>query len=329
MKKNCQCGTTVSGCPTGKLCRPRYFPRKLITDAEMTLEQDYFRDRLRLHNRMLHGWGVVCGARVCYATSVDEGGTTTTEAWKVKVERGYVLGPYGDEIVIDADVTIDLRTTQPCVADTDVPLDYARDPWCTRPPTCEEAGTFYLAVKYRDTLSHPVRVQPVGCGCDENSCEYARSCDGYELCLLTECPDSHLNPPGPPQAGTWGAGPAPACPPCPEDPWVVLGMIDVDDDGTVTISECECRRQVLGLGHLWWTCTQIQAPTDTDDVDEVPAPGESGPDIPVEVHTSGDKPGKPTKPKKPSKPQKLVVGGGQIALPKAAGKKKGGKAGGG
>jgi hypothetical protein len=45
--------------------RPRYYARQLITSDDLTLEQDYFRNRMRLHNRMLHGWGVVCGAQVC------------------------------------------------------------------------------------------------------------------------------------------------------------------------------------------------------------------------------------------------------------------------
>jgi hypothetical protein len=167
-------------------------------------------------------------------------------------------------------------------------------------------------------------VQPVGCGCDESSCEYARLCDGYELCLLTDCPDSHLNPPGPPQAGTWGAGLSPACPPCPEDPWVVLGRIDLDDDGTVTIAECECRRHALGLGHLWWTCTpQPQGPTDTDDVD-IASHDEPARDVPVVVDRPGDKPTKPGKPQKrgkPQKPEKLPIGGRPITLSKAGGKK--------
>ena len=44
--------------------RPRYYGRQLITADDLTLEQDYFRDKLRRHNRLLHGWGVVCGAQV-------------------------------------------------------------------------------------------------------------------------------------------------------------------------------------------------------------------------------------------------------------------------
>ena len=54
-------------CQEGVLERPRYFPGQLMTPEEMILEQNYFRDKMRRHNRLLHGWGVVCGAVVCRA----------------------------------------------------------------------------------------------------------------------------------------------------------------------------------------------------------------------------------------------------------------------
>ena len=61
---NC-CSASASPCDTSIAELPRYYPRQLITPDDLTLEQNYFRDRLRRHNRLLHGWGVVCGALVC------------------------------------------------------------------------------------------------------------------------------------------------------------------------------------------------------------------------------------------------------------------------
>ncbi|PYV22134.1 MAG: hypothetical protein DMG27_18945 [Acidobacteria bacterium] len=55
--KNNGCGP-ISPCDTSIAERPRYFPRQLITPDDVTLEQDYFRNKLRRHNRLLHGWGV-------------------------------------------------------------------------------------------------------------------------------------------------------------------------------------------------------------------------------------------------------------------------------
>jgi hypothetical protein len=56
--------------PTCVLCgtaleRVRYFPRQLITADDMRAEQEFFLNKMRRHNRFLHGWGVVCAARSC------------------------------------------------------------------------------------------------------------------------------------------------------------------------------------------------------------------------------------------------------------------------
>ena len=59
------CNDGNSCFPYGIQERPRYYPRQLMTPGELTLEAEYFRDRMRRHNVYLHGWGVVCGALVC------------------------------------------------------------------------------------------------------------------------------------------------------------------------------------------------------------------------------------------------------------------------
>src|SRR5688500_6283212 len=78
--------------------RTRFFPRQLVTPDDLTQDQDYFREKLRRHNRLLHGWGVLCGACV-------RRGRGTCEA---VIDPGVILGPFGDEIVIDRAVTIDV-----------------------------------------------------------------------------------------------------------------------------------------------------------------------------------------------------------------------------
>lgn len=232
--------------------RPRYFPRQLITPADMTLEQEYFRNKLRRHNRLLHGWGVVCGALVCPMPKAKGDGL---EPWKVIVRPGYILGPYGDEIMIDCDRTLDLRTM--CLTGvTGDPCVEPADPWCSEVFVKRERGPLYVAVKYKEIMARPVRVQPIGCGCDETQCEYSRVCDGYEVCVLTECPESHKNPPKLDLEELANKGSIPQCPPCPSEPWVVLAKVEVDENGMIKkIDNCECRRMVISFGHFWWKCT--------------------------------------------------------------------------
>jgi hypothetical protein len=207
---------------------PRYFPMQLITDTELTLEQNYFRDKLRRHNLFLHGWGVVCGAAVC---RVPIPSSADFEPWKVKITPGYIIGPYGDEIYIDCEYTIDIRTGR---------ADQSQaDPFCSEPMAQSLESPVYVAVKYKEIKKRPVRVQPVGCGCDETRCEYSRLQDSYEVGILPQCPESHRD-----QQSSL-AGCLLHCPPCPSDPWVVLARVEFEDDGTITtIDPTVCRRSV-------------------------------------------------------------------------------------
>ncbi|MEE8155501.1 MAG: hypothetical protein V3T53_11165 [Phycisphaerales bacterium] len=236
----------------------------------MTLDQSYFRNRLRLHNRMVHGWGVVCGAIVCRLPApaddnsngqCDNGATDCDgyKPWKIIVKRGYILGPYGDDIVIGCDHEVDLRTIGVTGISGESTED-AEDPWCCATSTRQGDGCYWVAVKYKECKARLVRVQPVGCGCDDTRCEYSRWRDGYEIGIRDSCPDSHLNPPQLPHLPDFKGiadGRIPPCPPCPEEPWVVLAEVCVDENGCIeSIDNCSCRRLVVSFADYWWTCTE-------------------------------------------------------------------------
>ncbi|HEV7475356.1 MAG TPA: hypothetical protein VGN90_14980 [Pyrinomonadaceae bacterium] len=240
--------TQQNSCETGFLERPRYYARQLLTPAEMTLEQTYFRDKLRRHNRMMHGWGVVCGAIVCVVQKADGSGP---EPWKVKITAGDILGPYGDEIVIDKGRIIDLRTPGATGTTGENPVEQI-DPWCSQVWVEPKGGTVYVAVKYTETSCRPVRVQPNGCGCDDSRCEYSRIRDGYEFGILDNCPAHDAIPP---KLDNLTKGKNPECADCPESPWVVLAEVQVDADGSITaIDNCACRRIVISLAPFWRGC---------------------------------------------------------------------------
>ena len=250
---NCQtCGAQLE--------RVRYFPRQLLTADDMRVEQDYFREKHRRHNRYLHGWGVVCG---CEIKTLP-----TAKSWTVRVCPGYVIGPQGDEILID-----DCR-------DIDLKLGDTHDPCTVRwpcPPTGEmprdEKGTtiVYIAVRYAECMSRPARVHPAGCGCDESLCEYSRIRDSFEIKVLWQLPESHvaavkhdkawcdlvdeatLNDEESPHLF-----PVPPCPECVTEPWVVLAKVEFpahltpSTDGNkpgVKISYTD-RRVLLSTHHL-------------------------------------------------------------------------------
>src|SRR5215469_947393 len=70
--------------------RPRYFSGQLLTETDLNSEQAYLRAKLRLHNRYLHGAGVVCGLQV----------TCSDCAGNVTIQSGYAIDPCGNDIIV-------------------------------------------------------------------------------------------------------------------------------------------------------------------------------------------------------------------------------------
>ena len=226
-------------CQGETVCRPRYFPRQIITPDDLTLEQEYFRSRLRWHNLMLHGWGVVCGARVCPKRNDDGKGYVS---WTVVVERGYAIGPCGDEIILDCPRTVDLRTPgvtgvtgDPCVEPV--------DPWCSDVyETPDEDTVLYVAVRYKETRT--VR-------CASSPPAAARRQPLRVLPVVRQLRDRRAEglPDTARQSHERERKEHPACPEPATSPWLGLAAVTVSTDGVITrIDNCSCRRLVPGLG---------------------------------------------------------------------------------
>ena len=263
--------------------RPRFFPRQLVTPDDLTLASEYLRDKMRRHNRYLHGWGVVCGAMVEFPNPV--------KAWKVVIRPGYILGPCGDEILLDRDICFDLRTRCLTAAAGDPCEDVAPANGCCNGSGGRQVreGTWLIAVRYKEFPASPVRVYQGGCGCDDASCEYSRLRDGYEICVLPPpCPESHQNPPT-------VTLPSPAaiqfCSDPPADPWVILARVVVNAQGVISeIDNCGCRRVVFSTAAWWTRCNTPVLRPDT---------GGTTPSTPT-TPTTPTTPSTPTTPTRPT-----------------------------
>ena len=142
-----QCGCVSA---TG-LERVRYFPRQLLTADDLRLDQDYFREKQRRHNRFLHGWGVVCGLKVL--RDLNAGPLAIT------VCPGFALGPCGDEIYVGDPVGYDLAPI----------VQQRAQSSCTSTSASAAAltsGPLTVMIRYRECQTRPVRTPPIGCGCD-------------------------------------------------------------------------------------------------------------------------------------------------------------------
>jgi hypothetical protein len=219
--------TTMERATNGTLERLRFFPRQLISADDLNQEQTYHRAKLREHNRFLHGWGVVCGCDVQAAPAKDK-------PWQVRICPGYLLTPQGDSVWIRKEALFDLAT---CFLQSKDPCAFAQP--C--PPITRRKLTnnlVYLAVRYTECTTRPVRVAPAGCSCDETECEYSRVVDAYEFCCLSELPATHREA----ENGCerlFEVGRLIPCPDCPEDPWVVIATITLPESQTTGIADTD------------------------------------------------------------------------------------------
>ena len=132
--------------------RARFFPGQLITAEDLTQDQVYLREKQRRHNRLLHGWGIICGLDV-----------TTAGGCFVEVSSGYALDPMGDEIVVAESVRLDV---------------------CAENRT-DEGRTGYLAVRYAMRATRPIAAEA---SANEDATEYRRTRDEFELGVLKDLP---------------------------------------------------------------------------------------------------------------------------------------------
>ncbi|MBX9895612.1 MAG: hypothetical protein K2Y09_10585 [Nitrosomonas sp.] len=202
--------------------RARYFPQQLVTAELLTCEQNYHREKRRLHNRLLHGWGIICGLEVKPPPS--------GAGLVVTVCPGYALNPEGDEIYVPTEVRFDLAR---CI--TNPNADHSSPCASAAPGTVDPSKAFYLAIRYDECESHPVRVPAIGCGCDETGCEYSRTREGFELFCLENLPDSYSIGPLPPVIGPERVIP---CPVPADFSWLVLATVTLNSDrsGVETIA---------------------------------------------------------------------------------------------
>jgi hypothetical protein len=257
-------GPGNDGCddPSG-LQRTRFFPRQLVGPEDFTQDQRYFREKHRRHNRMLHGWGVVCGVEVTLAGDADN----EPEPYTVCVAPGYVLGPYGDEILVDGTVAFDVRRVADDVRGGCPP---PADPWCAPVKVDRRDGTpFYLAIRYEECQARPVQTES-GCGCG-SECEYSRIVDGFTLGILDTLPDVYVselpeNRNEFDDLGLQGTSSCAAyyrkigrrCPPCPTSPWVILADLTLSD-GRLTVDQFAHRRFVVAFGKHGFYCQPPQS----------------------------------------------------------------------
>jgi len=96
--------------------RNHFFAGRLLTATELEREQNYFRAKLKLHNRLLHGFGIVNGLEV------------SSTGGELHLNSGLAIDCEGNEIVVAERVTQAL-------------------------PAASLATCLYLTIHYREQLT--------------------------------------------------------------------------------------------------------------------------------------------------------------------------------
>jgi hypothetical protein len=157
-------------CPTCRGLRPFEQPLwtagQVLSAADLSSLQAYIKGKNRLHNRYLHGWGVVCGLEV--VCDDCEGSVT--------IRSGYAIDPCGEDIVVAQDTRFDLvKAIREC-RDSKKSKTGDCDPWAPPPdPGCKDVETHWcVSLKYKEVEASYVRAlatsipgpaQSCGCGC--------------------------------------------------------------------------------------------------------------------------------------------------------------------
>lgn len=218
----------------GPLERVRYFSRQLLDAHDLTDDQAYHRAKRSLHNRLLHGWGIICGLEV-------KKNPASAAPLNVTICPGYALSPQGEEIYVPMDIQFDIGR---CIVGQTAPCHSPCAPLV--PGAVDPTNDFYIAIRYIECPSRPVRVSPIGCGCDDTACEYSRIRDGFEVTCLGSLPDSHLEASKITDVLCSAVNETKviACPPSSKSPWIVLAQVHIN--GTVLDTPSfDCRRVLI------------------------------------------------------------------------------------
>jgi hypothetical protein len=180
----------------GALPRPQYEAGQYLAARDLEAEQRYRQQRLRRHNRLVHGWGVLCGLRV--VPGLDPG-----QPWGVQVCPGCAVGPCGDEIEVPTPAAVDVR-------------DYL---WRLRPGTRLPGRTAYVGLRYAERAKRPIPVVEPSCGCRDPDHLPSRIAEGFQIDVLWQSEAREE------RRFDVCEGAAAPCPDCPKSPYVILASL--------------------------------------------------------------------------------------------------------
>lgn len=196
-------------CEIAPFSRNNYYTGKLLTERELTAEQRYHADKLRLHHMGLHGWGAVCGLKVVPHPNCP--------SLYLMVEPGLAIGGDGREIYIRSGVQVPLPKAPPAPAAGDpcppeysapAPTSSAQAPAATStsaapaaptgaapatpqgavPATCPDTSELYVRLRYVECDTEFTPAPFDECSCNGDGEKPSRVVESFAIDLLGDKP---------------------------------------------------------------------------------------------------------------------------------------------
>jgi len=159
--------------------RPNYFCGHLLSDADLTLGQNYFREKSKLYHRTMEGFGVVCGLRLRCDPHCDG---------QIQVSNGFAIDCCGNDLVVCQPTTYDVlgelrkrkwiveAPKDPCKKDEHQDRD------------CTGKHCFYVGICYEEQDAEFITPFQTDCSPGPSSCEPTRIREGVRFELYQEMP---------------------------------------------------------------------------------------------------------------------------------------------
>ncbi|MCD1260499.1 hypothetical protein B5M42_016990 [Paenibacillus athensensis] len=139
--------------------RNRYFYGKLLTVRDFESEQQYFNDKRRMMNRLLHGSGIITGLQV-----------VAVDTKNVSVEMGAAIDALGREIVVPSPLTYKLSSIKGFTNN-------------------EYTKNVYLCLAYEEKGKEPAHSLANASARSDEVGEYNRILEGFKLFIREQAPD--------------------------------------------------------------------------------------------------------------------------------------------
>ena len=180
-RQPCECGV----CKIPQFDRNHYFHGKMLSARDLEAEQRYFNEKRWLINRMVLGWGIVCGLEVC----VENG--------CLVVRPGLALDCCGHELLVCERQALHAnKIAEQLGVDESKSNANSKTYDESKYGHYEEGTPFALCLEYHECKLEPVKSSSACNSCDEQEegRQYNRIRDYYKLTIRPRedaCPKDH------------------------------------------------------------------------------------------------------------------------------------------